>query len=92
MQKEKLESAINESFESELVIASAKSIYTRGFVNGARFALKDSATDITQQTQAVICSGDICDYCVGKELGCAIEPPAPNNGCAKFIGRKLTAC
>lgn len=51
MQKEELEQAIHESFESELVVASAKSIYTKGFVNGVRFALKDkgSATDIIQQ-------------------------------------------
>lgn len=38
--KDVIEKEITESFMDDLVIASAKSIYTKGFISGCRFAMK----------------------------------------------------
>jgi hypothetical protein len=94
MQKEELESAIHETFESELVVASAKSIYTNGFINGVRFALKEkgSAVDSQEEPRAIIKSNLPCDYCT--QIYCHCGAPVYTGVCRDigyeyFTGRKL---
>ena len=45
--------------------------------------------DLAQQTQAVICSNKVCDYCEGNDACLACDPA---KGRDAFLGRKLTAC